>query len=189
MPDNESENNSTNLPIMRTPDIESLLQRFYDGQTSPEEEQTLRRLLAQKELPKHLQADKEFFQQLSATPAPDIPEGLEQRLSHLIDCMEKVQPSLSPDKSRSRFYRLLRIGSIAATVLLLLDLGLHCYIRTSYSRTPTGRPTPEDTCDTPEEAYAEAQKAFALFARTIDKGIESVVPLLPTDTKSSDNPN
>ena len=42
-------------------------------------------LFTEEDVPAHLLAEKEIFMQLAAHPAPEIPEGLESRLSHKID--------------------------------------------------------------------------------------------------------
>lgn len=72
---------------MDTAKIEQLLQRFYEAQTTDEEERQLRVMLQSGDLPQYLQGDRELFFQLtdaSRTPIPQ-PDGLELRLSKLID--------------------------------------------------------------------------------------------------------
>ena len=129
--------------------IEALLERYYDAQTSEAEEQRLKDFFLHEEVPAHLQAEKEMFLQLQAT---DVPEGLEERLSQSIDRWGK----------KHRTLRLQWIGSIAASLLLLFGAGW-------YLQDETPR---KDTCATPEEAYADAQKALVTHSTALNKGME-----------------
>ena len=137
--------------------IEALLERYYDAQTSEAEEQRLKDFFLHEEVPVHLQAEKEMFLQLQAT---DVPEGLEERLSQSIDRWDK----------KHRTLRLQWIGSIAASLLLLFGAGW-------YLQDGTPR---KDTCATPEEAYAEAQKALVMFSTALNKGMKQMDALHET---------
>ena len=136
--------------------IEALLERYYDAQTSEAEEQRLKDFFLHEEVPAHLQAEKEMFLQLQAT---DVPEGLEERLSHSIDRWDK----------KHRTLRLQWIGSIAASLLLLFGAGWYL------QDTPR-----KDTCATPEEAYIEAQKALVMFSTALNKGMKQMDALHET---------
>ena len=136
--------------------IEALLERYYDAQTSEAEEQRLKDFFLHEEVPVHLQAEKEMFLQLQAT---DVPEGLEERLSQSIDRWSK----------KHRTLRLQWIGSIAASLLLLFGAGWYLQ-----------EPPKKDTCATPEEAYAEAQKALVMFSTALNKGMKQMDALHET---------
>lgn len=137
--------------------IEALLERYYDAQTSESEERQLKDFFLHEEVPAHLQAEKEMFLQLRAT---DVPEGLEERLSQSIDRWGK----------KHRTLRLQWIGSIAASLLLLFGAGW-------YLQEDTPR---KDTCATPEEAYAEAQRALVMFSAALNKGMKQMDALHET---------
>ena len=134
--------------------IENLLKRYYNAQTSEQEEQELKDFFCHEEVPSHLQAEKEMFLQLQAT---DAPEGLEERLGNLIDQWE-----LSEQKTQKkrRIFHLQWIGSIAASLLLVIGISLY-----------QQEPQRKDTCATPEEAYAHAEKALVMFSEALNKGI------------------
>ena len=136
--------------------IEALLERYYDAQTSEAEEQRLKDFFLHEEVPIHLQTEKEMFLQLQAT---DVPEGLEERLSKSIDRWGK----------KHRTLRLQWIGSIAASLLLLFGAGWYLQ-----------EPPRKDTCATPEEAYAEAQKALVMFSTALNKGMKQMDALHET---------
>ena len=130
--------------------IEALLERYYDAQTSEAEERMLKDFFLHEEVPAHLQAEKEMFLQLQASA---VPEGLEERLSQSIDRWDKKRHIL----------RLQWIGSIAASLLLLI--GMSWYLH---------QPQRQDTCATPEEAYVHAEKALLLFSEALNKGIRPI---------------
>lgn len=67
------------------------------------------------------------------------------------------------NKKHTRVLRLQWIGSIAASLLILLSVGLYLY---------KPYPAPQDTCATPEEAYVQAQKALIMLSSSLNKGIE-----------------
>ena len=136
--------------------IEALLERYYDAQTSEAEEQRLKDFFLHEEVPAHLQAEKEMFLQLQETA---VPEGLEERLSQSIDRWGK----------KHRTLRLQWIGSIAASLLLLFGAGWYLQ-----------EPPRKDTCATPEEAYAEAQKALVMFSTALNKGMKQMDALHET---------
>ena len=136
--------------------IEALLERYYDAQTSETEERMLKDFFLHEEVPIHLMAEKEMFLQLQASK---IPEGLEDRLSQSIDQWGK----------KHRTLRLQWIGSIAASLLLLFGAGWYLQ-----------EPTLKDTCSTPEEAYAEAQRALVIFSTALNKGMKQMDALHET---------
>ena len=139
--------------------MERLLARYYDGQTSEAEERELKRFFTKADVPGHLQREKKLFLALQAED--NVPDGLEERLSHRIDEWATHERRTLAVKRGTRIRRLQWIGSIAASVLLLFSVGL-------FLNKPS---TPKDTFSTPEEAYAEAQRALTLFATSLDKGI------------------
>ena len=138
---------------MKVNEIERLLARYYDGETSETEEKELKRFFTEEDVPAHLLAEKEIFMQLAAQPAPEIPEGLESRLSRKIDQWDTGERRTLKIKKHTRTLRLQWIGSIAASLLILLSVGLYLY---------KPYPAPHDTCATPEEAYVQAQKSLLI---------------------------
>lgn len=134
--------------------IEKLLERFYNAETSEQEEQELKDFFHHGEVPPHLQAEKEMFLQLQAS---DTPEGMEERLGNLIDQWELSEQQT---QKKRRIFHLQWIGSIAASLLLVI--GMNLYLQ---------EPQRKDTCATPEEAYAHAEKALVMFSEALNKGI------------------
>ena len=144
--------------------IEKLLVRFYNAETSEQEEQELQDFFHHGEVPPHLLAEKEMFLQLQAS---DTPEGMEERLGNLIDQWE-----LSEQKTQKkrRIFHLQWIGSIAASLLLVIGISLYLH-----------EPQRKDTCATPEEAYAHAEKALVMFSEALNKGIRPIQDMQKTN--------
>lgn len=138
---------------MKVNEIERLLTRYYDGETSETEEKELKRFFTEEDVPAHLLAEKEIFMQLAAQPAPEIPEGLESRLSRKIDQWDtgerrtlKIKTYTGPPLAMDR--------SIAASLLILLSVGLYLY---------KPYPAPQDTCATPKKHTYRPRRHLSCF--------------------------
>ena len=150
---------------MKVNEIEQLLVRYYDGETNEAEEKELKKFFAQEDIPAHLLA-----------------EGLESKLSGLIDEWDTRERRTMKIKKRTRIIRLQWMGSIAASLLLLFSVGMYLY-------KPYTSPTPQDTCASPAEAYAEAQKALLMFSSALNKGVQQVETVHETTEKIQENVN
>ena len=122
---------------MKVNEIERLLARYYDGETSETEEKELKHFFTEEDVPAHLLAEKEIFMQLAAQPAPEIPEELESRLSRKIDQWDTGEKRTLKIKKHTRTLRLQWIGSIAASLLILLSVGLYLYLSLIHISEPT----------------------------------------------------
>lgn len=163
-------------------EIEKLLARYYDGETNEAEEKELKHFFTEEDVPAHLLAEKEIFMQLAAHPIPEVPEGLECKLSGKIDEWNTREKRTLKVKRHTHTIRMQWIGSIAASLLILFSVGLYLY-------KPYSAPTPQDTCATPEEAYAQAQKALIMLSSSLNKGIEKVESVQETTEKIQENVN
>lgn len=166
---------------MKTNDIEVLLHRYFNGETSEAEEQTLRRALNGQEVPERLQADKKLFLQLSSLSAVDMPEGLERRLECLIDNCERAERANRPRPAKRHIIRRMVWGGVAACLLSGAWLGLK-RLHDPYPQ--------HDTFDNPADAYAVTRQALTLFSSTLDKGLTQIskVQTAGTILKKSLNP-
>lgn len=146
---------------MNTERIDLLLQRFYESETTDEEERELSQLLltAGDDLPARLQADRELFAQLAtarATAEADVPQGMEERLSQLIDSQEQAP------RPKARIVGLRQWGmAAAASVALLIVVGIGQF---------RSQPQILEVTD-PDEAYQLTCQALALFSETLDAGM------------------
>ena len=161
---------------MKVYEIEILLTRYYDGETTEAEEKELKQFFTGEEVPAHLLAEKEIFLQMSEQPLPEVPIDLEGKLNHWIDEWELREKQTIKEKKHSRMLRLQWIGSVAASLLILFSIGMYMY-------KPAMPSTHQDTCATPEEAYAEAQRALLMLSSTINKGVEQIAVVETTNEK------
>ena len=143
---------------MKKEEIDRLLERYYAGQTTEEEEDgLLQALQSTNDLPADLQAERDLFLCLHPRTRNEIPvpDDLEAGLATSID----------RKASATRHCRLWW-SSVAASLLLLVGLGFSiAEIRQDALAT-----TPQDTFTNPEDAYLETEKALQLFASALNKG-------------------
>ena len=154
--------------------IEELLERYFEGMTSEAEEQTLHRFFTEAEVPEHLKADRELFLRLWEQRPP---QGMEQRLENLIDQWDTQERRTIKAEKRRNTLRLQWIGNIAACLLLLFGAGWYLSDQGTHS-------TAQDTCATPEEAYAQAEKALVMFSTVLNKGMNQMAEVRTTTEKA-----
>lgn len=104
---------------MEINNIKNLIEAFYNGETSIEEEKILLDYFANADIPSELLAEKKYFDQLRKLDAVKIPDELPLKINNLFDNFEK-------EEIRSkRFRRLIAWTSSAAAVIIILFTGYH----------------------------------------------------------------
>lgn len=94
-----------------------------------------------------------------------IPEGLEERLSAKIDEWEKEEKQQEA-KQRSLFPKALRYTAAAASVVLVVGVGIHLLSQDKYMDLAE-----QDTYQDPMQAKMEAERALNLLAMNLNKGM------------------
>ena len=94
-----------------------------------------------------------------------IPEGLEERLSAKIDEWEKEEKQQEA-KHRSLFPKALRYTAAAASVVLVVGVGIHLLSQDKYMDLAE-----QDTYQDPMPAKMEAERALNLLAMNLNKGM------------------
>ena len=94
-----------------------------------------------------------------------IPEGLEERLSAKIDEWEKEEKQ-QETKHRSLFPKALRSTAAAASVVLVVGVGIHLLSQDKYMDLAE-----QDTYQDPMQAKMEAERALNLLAMNLNKGM------------------
>ena len=94
-----------------------------------------------------------------------IPEGLEERLSAKIDEWEKKE-KLQKAKHRSLFPKALSYTAAAASVVLVVGVGIHLLSQDKYMDWAE-----QDTYQDPMQAKMEAERALNLLAMNLNKGM------------------
>ena len=140
---------------MNIEQIKSLLARFYEGQTTPEEERLLADFFRREDVPEDLQEDKQLFLLLAQTSDQEMPQDIAEEITAFVNNLgqTKKKPILSEVKHhKGIIYRLKTPPKmwyrIAATVAILFAIGGGVLF---YQHTYTTDPF-RDTCNTPEEA-------------------------------------
>lgn len=147
-------------------DIKQLLGRYYDGSSSEADERKLRAYFAGDDVADELTADKDIFLSLSGEDNISVPTDLSDRI-----CSE-IYKWDAREKRRRRFvFR--AVISIAASLAVLLTIGVW------FMQQPktTGQQL------SPEEAYAQTEKALKIFAKALDKSSEGIETLDQTNEK------
>ena len=150
---------------MNIEQIKSLLARFYEGQTTPEEERLLADFFRREDVPEDLQQDKQLFLLLAQASYQEMPTDIAEEITAFVENIVRVErdknnlgqtekkPVLPEVKHhKGIIYRLKTPPKmwyrVAATVAILLAIGGGVLI---HQRTYTTDPF-RDTCSTPEEA-------------------------------------
>ncbi len=135
--------------------IKSLLHKYYNGNTSIEEENTLIKYLSQPNLPEEFNTDKGVFSSLY-----NILDDNDNRTfnieSEIIETLKLADNSFAKRK-KPNIYRLVTIWAAAASVVIIIGLGL---IFTSKQNDLLLT----DTFDNPYEAMEETKRVLALFS-------------------------
>jgi hypothetical protein len=142
---------------MERTDIKQLLEKFYAGATTPEDECRLKAyfLDSESDADESRAKDRALFRALYADGRHCMPEGVSARLETTLRRLE------APGRKRALWYW---TGSAAAVALLCAGL---------FFATQGGmQPAMADTYDNPEEAALMAEKTLLYVAATLNRGIE-----------------
>jgi hypothetical protein len=108
--------------------IKELLDKFYDGNTTPEEERIILEYLKNEDIEEGRVGDRELFAALYDSSEIHPPEGLSERLErrideHISNSAKKGNSARSQKASRTKIRKLyLSIGSVAAAALLCVSI-------------------------------------------------------------------
>ena len=157
---------------MNIEQVKSLLSRFYEGQTTPEEERQLAAFFRREDVPEDLQQDKQLFLLLAQTSEQEMPQDIAEEITAFVNNLgqQDIQPLTHISQQRKGvIYRLKTPPKVwyrvAAMVAILLTIGggvLH------HQRTYAPDPF-RDTCATPEEAAAQIQRANSMIAKATEQ--------------------
>lgn len=141
---------------MKKAEINKLLEKYYDGESSEEEELILRRFFDNEYTAGDFEAEKDifrFYSEQAEVPEPSV--GFEQRIISAIDSNEESRFRRLP-------YRIFVYSGIAAGLLLLIGTYFF-FIHES---------EPADTFSSPEIAYAETVKILYNVSSKWNRGTE-----------------
>ena len=128
--------------------IENLLEKYFAGETSIIEEKQLKDYFSSSQIPQHLEQYKPLF-------------------SYVIHTKQEQFNSIIPFKTKTRT-RSLWISGVAI-VLVLVGVGVF-----TFSNHNNSKASNLGTCDDPEVAFRETQKALTMISEHVNKGIGSM---------------
>jgi hypothetical protein len=146
--------------------IEELLEKYYNGDTSLDEERKLHWYFQTHDVPLHLKPDAELFRSnYKRSTDEDAPE-LTERLAKIIDDQDRKSRFIIPLRS------LRWISGIAASVIILLSLWITVGRNTLGSRSKF-----TDTFSDPKLAYQETRKTLLLVSEKLNAGTKELEQL------------
>jgi len=148
---------------MNEEEIKKLLTKFFDGETTENDEKLLRAIFNDSSCPGGFETEWDYvrFCLINGTvsePSINLEDRIEKAINYSVGSSEK-------DKSRKRY--LVFLSGIAATVLLLF--GTYFLIESRYKI--------YDTYSDPEIAYAETMKILMDVSTRLNKGTSTLAPV------------
>ena len=156
------------MEAMEIKEIQKLLEKFYEGQSSPEEETILRTFFLNKEVPVGLEPDRLYFETMETGKRESRPE--ESQSSDILQAIKVSEPDLLESDSKiARFY-----PWISAAAGLVLVLGTYFFL---------SHQQPKDTYNDPQLAYMEAKKVLYYVSSTLNNGTRHLDVIQKTNQK------
>jgi hypothetical protein len=126
--------------------IETILEKYFQGETSISEEKELKNYFSSSDVAQHLEQYKPLFGYFSEAKAQEFKQTVPlQAKKHNVAWL-----------------------SIAASVVVLLGISTFTYLYHSQEPHDLG------TYDSPEAAFEATQKALSMLSKNVNVGIESV---------------
>lgn len=135
--------------------VEALLDKYYNGETTLEEERSLRAFFSREEVPSHLKDEKIKFQFYCNALNESVDWAFEEKLVSGYTGTHKIMP----------FFNRIRTASIAAGILLLAGVSLCLNKDTLFKKKNN-----YGTYDNPQIAYNQTKKALLLISDKLNKG-------------------
>lgn len=146
---------------MKVKEIEALLNDFYEGNTTLEQEVTLRSYFESDEVPEYLLNEKYQFLSCFEGDKIEVPASMESKLEAMID-LEVGKTNKKPSGKLLRA-TWIWMGSVAASLVLLISIGINVY---QSNQTPQMA----DTYSNPTDAARETRKALLLVSKNLSTG-------------------
>jgi len=142
--------------------LKELLDKYYDGVTSPEEELELKTYFSGNNVLPGYEAEKEIFSYYSGMEKIIVPSAdFEMRIIKSVDDLERIK--LINNKRK----RYITLFSVAATILIMIGSWFF-FLRER---------EPADTFSDPSLAYAETMKILTNVSVKINRGKEALKPV------------
>ena len=147
---------------MKPEEIKKLLERYYNAESTEEEELILARYFREEDIPADLLDDKEIFGYYS--DSADIPEPSSDFKEKIITALDESEQAYRP-VTRRKLY--ISLAGIAAGLLILT--GSYFFF--------IHKAEPIDTFSDPEIAYAETMKILYDVSARLNRGAQALEPI------------
>ncbi|NPV51873.1 MAG: hypothetical protein HPY60_11870 [Candidatus Methanofastidiosum sp.] len=147
--------------------IKNLLDNYYNGNTSIDEEDLLRNYLSQDNVPDEFKTDKELFSNLFIIQSDLSELNFEEDIIKAIEFANKTK---SEEDKGSKIYKLFAVWAAAASVIIIIGLG---FLFTSKQN----EILLTDTFDDPYLAMQETKRVLSLFASKLNMAQDELEPL------------
>lgn len=157
-------------------EVKRLLTKFYDGQSTVDEEEQLRQYFTTTDVPADVplelkadfEADRRVVLALSEADAAEPSAELERRVSDVLATPPAVV--LRPTKQVKQVKRLYRLRLVAASIAAVAVVAVGIYV--------WNRPTPvstvySDTCASADEAAAQTEEILIYVSNTMNEALSA----------------
>jgi hypothetical protein len=158
--------------LMNQEEIKQLLDKYYNGETTSEEELLLKKFFSQQNIPEELRDEKSifsFYMKAGALPKPSA--DFDKRILSALDMVDNISLSFK----RRKIFGI--ITGVAAGMLILA--GTYFFL--------IRKSEPRDTFTDPEIAYAETMKILYDVSSRLNHGTQALEPIgaLQLETQKS----
>jgi len=159
-------------------EIRKLLDRFYRGETTLEEEQILQKYFSSASVPEELMPDRNLFRSLgNAGDSVTVPEGLNQKILDVIDQQEKKVV-------RTRRISIFSLSGLAAGLLVVIALYVGYFREDGPGWLASNQMS--DTYEDPQDAYEEARRTLAYVSDKLNTGTSELEHVVKASKSASD---
>lgn len=157
---------------MGSKELEQLLERYWNCDTTLEEEQAIREMLSQKDIPTHLLIYRDLFLWQKEQSQLTADEGFSSRIENVIKGEDKKTIKIS-----GYFYPVLKV---AVSVLIVLSAGIGAY--THYQDQENLERTYSETYTDPELAIQETRAVLGIISNSLTKSQAVTLEALDMDS-------
>ncbi len=147
-------------------EIRKMLDRFYQGETSLEEEKILDKYFSSTTVPAALIPDKELFRSFETNgKVIVVPDDLNQKILASLDQAEQKA-------TRTRRISIFSLSGLAAGLLVMIAVYLFYFRTDGPSLLASNQMT--DTYENPMDAYEEAKRTLAYVSAKLKNGTDEL---------------
>ncbi len=149
---------------MELKQVEFLLEKFYDGDTTEEQERGLKDFFMTADVPEWLESDRDYFLVLDGKRSESAPNfDMAAELDAVID-REKSKKPRGVKRKMIRYF-----GAVAALIVMALFVPR---LVSDNQKSISAELKSRDTYTDPKIAYAEAKKALMVLSEVLNSGAE-----------------